>query len=84
MVIVIDPACVLRNRNDESRDHLFFFFLWSLQKGVAYYVPEVWFVLNCGMRSFFIKTVIFINNFMKKCYFLKFSIVCYILSEIPF
>jgi hypothetical protein len=30
MVIVIDPACVLCNRNDESRDHLFFFFLWSL------------------------------------------------------
>jgi len=26
MVIVIDPACVLCNRNDESRDHLFFFF----------------------------------------------------------
>lgn len=33
MVIVIDPACVLRNRNDESRDHLiFFFFVISLER----------------------------------------------------
>lgn len=84
MVLVIDPACVLCNRNDESRDHLFFVFLVvSLERcgllcSGSVVCVELW------NEEFIIKTVILINNFMKKCYFLKFSILCYILGEIPF